>query len=71
MFGFLLSFYTNDWISKSGYVGAFGEMAAISGAVFLSTLIFYFYGKRLRRSSWNWPIMKMFAHWKADREVGE
>ncbi|KAL1887179.1 hypothetical protein Sste5346_010374 [Sporothrix stenoceras] len=71
LFGFLLSFYTNTWISKSGYTAAFGEMAAISGAVFLSTAIFFFYGKALRVNSWNWPVMKIFLHWKGDREVGE
>ncbi|ERS97464.1 MFS transporter [Sporothrix schenckii 1099-18] len=71
LFGFLLSFYTNDWISHSGYVAAFGEMAAISGGVFLFSLLFFFYGKRIRLATWDWAIMRMFVHWKGDREVGE
>ncbi|CAK7213470.1 hypothetical protein SBRCBS47491_001810 [Sporothrix bragantina] len=71
LFGFLLSFYTNDWIAQSGYINAFGEMASISAAVFLCSFIFYFYGKKMRNSSWHWPVMRKFVHWKGDREVGE
>ncbi|GES65255.1 related to HOL1 protein [Aspergillus terreus] len=71
LFGFLLSFYTNIWISGSGYTRAFGEMAAISGAVFLCMFVFYFWGKALRRRSWDWALVRLFVHWKEDREVGE
>ncbi|KAI0017930.1 major facilitator superfamily domain-containing protein [Xylariomycetidae sp. FL0641] len=71
LFGFLLSFYTNPWIEKSGYLPAFGEMAAISFAVFSCFLVFYLYGKALRKSTWNWPILRSIAHWDEDREVGE
>ncbi|KAL5358608.1 major facilitator superfamily domain-containing protein [Aspergillus floccosus] len=71
LFGFLLSFYTNPWISGSGYTRAFGEMASISGAVFLCMFVFYFWGKTLRRRSWDWALVRLFIHWKEDREVGE
>lgn len=70
-FGFLLSFYTNPWIQKSGYQAAFGAMAGISGAVMLFAIPFFFWGKRIRHATWNWPIMKSIVHWHADREVGE
>ncbi|KAI0475997.1 major facilitator superfamily domain-containing protein [Xylariaceae sp. FL0804] len=71
LFGFLLSFYTNQWIEHSGYLPAFGEMAVISFVVFLSFIIFYVWGKKLRRMSWNWPVFRSVAHWDRDREVGE
>ncbi|CAK7226978.1 hypothetical protein SBRCBS47491_006413 [Sporothrix bragantina] len=71
LFGFLLSFYTNTWIDNSGYVAAFGEMAAIAGGVFLGVIPFYLYGKTLRRISWEWTIVRKTAHWDKDREVGE
>ncbi|KIW99564.1 uncharacterized protein Z518_11303 [Rhinocladiella mackenziei CBS 650.93] len=70
-FGFLLSFYTNSWIEKSGYGNAFGAMAGITGAVLLGVVPFYFFGKRLRRLTWNWGIIRALAHWDSDREVGE
>ncbi|KAH9888733.1 major facilitator superfamily domain-containing protein [Xylariomycetidae sp. FL2044] len=71
LFGFLLSFYTNPWIEHSGYIPAFGEMAAISFAVFFFSLVFYVWGKKIRRMSWNWPVLRSMAHWDSDREVGE
>jgi hypothetical protein len=46
-------------------------MAAITGIVFLGVIPFYFYGKKLRKMSWNWPIIRKLAHWDDDREVGE
>lgn len=67
----MLSFYTNPWIEEDGYVVAFGEMAAISGIVFLLSGVFYVYGKTLRTRSWQWPIVKALVHWGNDREVGE
>ncbi|KAJ5494933.1 MFS transporter [Penicillium diatomitis] len=70
LFGFLLSFYTNVWIQEQGYQQAFGEMAIISGVIFLGLFIFYFFGGFLRRWSWEWSIMKL-VHWEGDREVGE
>ena len=71
LFGFLLSFYTNVWISESGYIRAFGEMACISGVVFLGSIVFYLWGKPLRQKSWRWSVMKTFVYWKGDRDVGE
>lgn len=43
LFDFLLSFYTDTWISKSGYRGAFGEMAGIVGIIVLGAVPFYFF----------------------------
>jgi len=71
VFGFLLSFYTNSWVEKSGYSNAFGAMAGITGAVLVGVVPFYFYGKSLRRLTWNWGIIRALAHWDDDREVGE
>lgn len=69
-FGFLLSFYTNPWIAKVGYLNAYGTMAGIAAAVLLLAIPMYLYGKNLRHISWNWSIVK-WVHWKEDREVGE
>jgi len=68
--GFLLSFYTNPWIAKSGYSRSFGTMAGISGAVLIMFIPFYFFGKRIRHATIAWPIMKL-VQWNDDREVGE
>lgn len=70
-FGFLLSFYTNPWISQSGYERAFGAMAGISGAVMLGWIPFYVWGKRIRHATWQWGFVRRMAHWHEDREVGE
>jgi len=70
-FGFLLSFYTNPWIAKSGYERAYGAMAGISGAVMLFWLPMYVFGERIRRSTWHWAFIRRLAHWHEDREVGE
>ncbi|KAH7133689.1 major facilitator superfamily domain-containing protein [Dactylonectria macrodidyma] len=70
-FGFLLSFYTNPWIAKSGYEVAFGTMAGISGAVISFWVVFYFFGKRIRHATWQWGFVESLVHWNADREVGE
>ncbi|KFY88795.1 hypothetical protein V498_06655 [Pseudogymnoascus sp. VKM F-4517 (FW-2822)] len=69
-FGFLLSFYTNPWIEKVGYLNAYGTMAGISVAVLLCGMPLYFFGKKIRHVSWNWSAVKM-VHWDDDREVGE
>ncbi|KAH8688412.1 major facilitator superfamily domain-containing protein [Ilyonectria robusta] len=70
-FGFLLSFYTNPWIAKSGYVTAFGSMAGISAAVISFWVVFYFFGKRIRHATWEWGFVEKLVHWHDDREVGE
>ncbi|KAF5642015.1 transcription factor Pig1p [Fusarium sp. NRRL 52700] len=67
-FGFLLSFYTNPWIDKSGYANAFGAMAGISGAVILCWVPIYFWGRRIRHATWNWGYIENFVHWNVDRE---
>ncbi|KAF5556334.1 transcription factor Pig1p [Fusarium mexicanum] len=70
-FGFLLSFYTNPWIDKSGYANAFGAMAGISGAVILCWVPIYIWGRRIRHATWSWGYIERFVHWNVDREVGE
>ncbi|KAF5689956.1 transcription factor Pig1p [Fusarium circinatum] len=70
-FGFLLSFYTNPWIDKSGYANAFGAMAGISGAVILCWVPIYIWGRRIRHATWSWGYIEKFVHWNVDREVGE
>ncbi|KAI0482200.1 major facilitator superfamily domain-containing protein [Xylariaceae sp. FL0804] len=70
LFGFLLSFYTNPWVNESGYTDAFGAMAGISALVILLWVPLYFWGKAIRHTTWNWPVISSI-HWKDDREVGE
>jgi len=70
MFGFLLSFYTNPWVEKSGYQNAYGVMAAISAVVILMFLPLYWWGKKIRHVTWSWPVIS-YIHWDDDREVGE
>ncbi|KAK0631993.1 major facilitator superfamily domain-containing protein [Immersiella caudata] len=70
LFGFLLSFYTNTWVEQSGYIGAFGTMAGISGAVIFMALPLFLWGKRIRQATWGWRVIS-YIHWSDDREVGE
>ncbi|KXX74924.1 Protein HOL1 [Madurella mycetomatis] len=70
LFGFLLSFYTNTWVTQSGYQNAYGTMAAISAAVLLGWIPLYFWGKKIRHVTWCWPVIS-YIHWSDDREVGE
>lgn len=70
LFGFLLSFYTNPWISQEGYTLAFGEMAILAGVLIGSGIPLYWYGAKIRRDSLNWRVMK-FLQWTEDREMGE
>ncbi|KAH7141089.1 major facilitator superfamily domain-containing protein [Dactylonectria macrodidyma] len=69
-FGFLLGFYTNPWVDKSGYAVAYGEMAAICGGVLIFWIPLFLWGKKLRQKTISWRIMK-FVRWDVDREVGE
>lgn len=69
-FGFLLSFYTNPWIDKVGYLNAYGTMAGIAAIVLLFAIPIYIFGKEIRRVTWSWLIVKSI-HWHEDREVGE
>ncbi|KAJ4127466.1 hypothetical protein NW765_015945, partial [Fusarium oxysporum] len=71
LFGFLLSFYTNPWIDKSGYKAAFGAMAGIIGGIILLGAPIFIYGKRIRNTTWRWKVIRSLAHWEEDREVGE
>ncbi|UNI14452.1 hypothetical protein JDV02_001081 [Purpureocillium takamizusanense] len=70
LFGFLLSFETNPWIERSGYQNAYGAMAGISAGVLVLWVPLYIWGKRIRHSTWKWPVM-VLVHWSDDREVGE
>ncbi|KAM7200465.1 MFS general substrate transporter [Rhypophila sp. PSN 637] len=70
LFGFLLSFYTNTWVSQSGYQNAYGVMAAISAIVILGWVPLYIWGKQIRHVTWQWPVIS-YIHWSEDREVGE
>jgi hypothetical protein len=69
-FGFLLSFYTNTWVNKSGYIAAYGAMAGISGGCLLFFIPLFFWGKSIRQASMKWSFVQ-FVFWKDDREVGE
>lgn len=70
-FGFLLSFYTNPWITLEGYSKAFGEMACIAGVIILIAVPFYYWGRAVRHRTWKWRIMEKYGRWGADRDVGE
>ena len=70
LFGFLLSFYTNTWVAQSGYLNAYGTMGAISAVVLLFWIPLFFWGKRIRHATWQWPVIS-YLHWSDDREVGE
>ena len=70
LFGFLLSFYTNPWIDRSGYRNAYGTMAGVAAAVLVLWVPLYVWGKRVRHVTWSWPIIAP-ARWADDREVGE
>ncbi|KAK0657330.1 major facilitator superfamily domain-containing protein [Cercophora newfieldiana] len=70
LFGFLLSFYTNTWVEKSGYMNAFGAMAGISALVIVMAGPLFLWGKRIRQATWGWKVIS-YIHWSDDREVGE
>lgn len=70
LFGFLLSFYTNPWVDSAGYLDAYGAMAGISAAIILLWVPLFIFGKRIRGTTWKWPVVS-YIHWDGDREVGE
>lgn len=70
LFGFFLSSETNPWIDRSGYQNAYGAIAGISAAVLIMWIPLFYWDKRMRHSTWTWPVMS-FVHWDDDREVGE
>lgn len=67
---FLMSFYTNPWVDRDGYTGAFGTMAGISFFVLALWIPLYVWGKRIRHATFKWRVMRL-AHWASDREMGE
>ncbi|KAJ5389286.1 uncharacterized protein N7496_000354 [Penicillium cataractarum] len=71
LFGFLLSFYVDQWIDESGYIHVFGTLAGLSAAVFICVFPFYYCGYQLRHATWQWGFIKKLLHWDVDREVGE
>lgn len=70
LFGFLLSFYTNQWVERSGYQNAFGAMAGIAGVVIVMAGPLFVWGKKVRHATWRWKVIS-YIHWSDDREVGE
>ncbi|KAF2631524.1 hypothetical protein BU25DRAFT_437279 [Macroventuria anomochaeta] len=52
-FGFLLSFYTNPWVQKSGYLNAYGAMAGISSGLIILGVPFFVWGDRIRNTIWH------------------
>ncbi|KIX08667.1 uncharacterized protein Z518_03324 [Rhinocladiella mackenziei CBS 650.93] len=69
-FGFLLSFYVNPWVEKSGMLNTFGALAGINAAFFVMWIPTYYLGKKIRHASLKWRIMRG-VNWNDDREVGE
>lgn len=69
-FVFLLSFYTNPWAEKSGYLSAFGAMAGIAAGVLVLWIVFYIWGKAIRHRTLQWRMFS-WIDWGKDREVGE
>lgn len=55
----------------SGYAGAFGAMAGISGAVILMWVPLYFFGRQIRLATLKWTVIQKLIQWDKDREVGE
>lgn len=71
LFGFLLSFYTNNWVAQAGYQTSYGIMAAIAAVIMLMAAPLFFWGERVRRTTWRWPVVAYISQWSDDREVGE
>lgn len=65
--GFLLSFYTNNWVAGQGYQLAYGEMAGISAALLLLVVPLYIWGKTIRQRSLEWRATK-YIKWNQDRD---
>lgn len=66
-FGFLLSFYTNQWIAESGYQNMFGAFAGISSFCLVLVFVFIFYGKPIRKHALEWKLVKALK-WHPDRD---
>ncbi|CAO1629051.1 unnamed protein product [Jaminaea pallidilutea] len=65
--GFVLAFYTNEWVVAQGYLNAYGEFASISSFFMLCVFIFIFWGKTLRLKALDWPQIR-FVRWDEDRD---
>lgn len=65
--GFLLSFYTNNWVASEGYQNAYGEMAAISAGLILFFIPLYIWGKKIRQDSLTWKATQ-YIKWDNDRD---
>lgn len=65
--GFLLSFYTNEWVAGQGYQLAYGEMAGISAVLLLLVVPLYIWGKSIRQSSLEWRATR-YIKWDQDRD---
>lgn len=67
LFGFLIAFYTNEWVGNEGYLRSFGEMGSISAAAFLFVIPLWIWGKRVRQASLTWSVFRL-VQWHADRD---
>ncbi|ORY90091.1 putative MFS transporter [Leucosporidium creatinivorum] len=65
--GFGLSFGTNSWVALEGYLGAFGQMAAISGFFLALSIPFAYFGGAIRQASFQWRLTS-WIQWDADRD---
>jgi hypothetical protein len=57
VFAFGFAYGVVPWIAKSGYSGAFGEMAAIQVGVMLFGLPLWYWGKQIRHASASWKVV--------------
>jgi hypothetical protein len=46
-------------------------MAGISGAVLLMWVPLFFWGRKVRHTTFKWRIIQNLMQWDKDREVGE
>jgi hypothetical protein len=56
-FAFGYGYSVVPWIHKAGYKGAFEQMAAIHLGVMALGLPLWYFGKRIRQSSWKWKVL--------------
>lgn len=65
--GFILSFYTNQWVQGQGYQNAYGEMAGISAFFLVMFVPLAIWGKRIRQNSLEWRSTRIIR-WNQDRD---
>jgi len=57
LFAFGFSYGVVPWVTRNGFIGAFGAMAGIQAAVTLLGLVLWYFGKRLRHISGGWKVI--------------